>query len=149
MSMSYEELQQFNADRAARYVQSTSKKKLREELETGLKKFGEKNITVVPGYVHQPKKPADVVDISSEYCGNLKSFRAHQWVKGGMYNNGRRRRLAETTSLSLSRINRLFNDPRSIMTNAEYAEIKAAIPKIEAMECEAQELLAKKVQVVS
>lgn len=149
MSMSYEELQQFNADRAARYVQSTSKKKLREELETDLKKFGEKNVTVLEGCEFKPKQPSTVIDTSNDYCGNLKSFRAHQWVKGGMYNNGRRRRLAETTSLSLSRINRLFNDPRSIMTNAEYAEIKAAIPKIEAMEREAQELLAKKVQVMS
>lgn len=150
MRMSTEELMQFNADRAARYTQPTAtKKKLREELETEMKKFGLKNITVIPGYEPKPKQPSAVVDTSHEYCGNLKNWLICKWVGAGEYNNGRRRRLAETTSLSQSRINRLFTDKKSVMTNAEYAEIKAAIPKVEAMERVAQELLAKKVQVMS
>lgn len=137
--MSYEDLVQLNnAQKTARYVNGQQKLTLREELEKALQSYKGK-ITELPGVRYKPRMPSQVFDTSNEYCGNLKAYRIRQWLADGGYNNGRRKRLAEVTSLSLGRINSIaLFDGSSIITNAEYAQIKAAMPKIEAMEGEVE-----------
>lgn len=135
--MSHEDLMHFNADRAARYIHGQGKQKLREELEKEMAKFKKRKqeITVLPSFKPEPRKPAPVPDTSGEYCGNLKAFRIRQWISEGGYNNGRRRRIAELTSLTRRRIEAIACDSgHCVLTNAEYGQIKAAIPKVEAME---------------
>lgn len=135
--MSYEDLVQENeSQKMARYITAQQKHKLREELEKELKKY-KGHVTVLPGVMHKPRQPSPVRDTSNDYCGNLKAFRARQWIAGPGYNNGRRQRLAEVTDISLRRINDIACDQSGcILTNVEYVQIKAAMPKIEAMETE-------------
>ena len=135
--MSYEDLVQENeSQKMARYITAPQKHKLREELEKELKKY-KGHVTVLPGAMNTPRQPSPVRDTSNDYCGNLKAFRVRQWIAGPGYSNGRRKRLSELTELSLRRINAIAcYQTGAILTNAEYVQIKAAMPEIEAMETE-------------